>query len=505
MKHLFLGVAVAAFVTACGSVTNTDALTDQTVTAEVQTKIPESFTIDMRETMRKHNLKGFSLAVFENYEIVYSQQWGVKASTSEELIDGETAFSTASMAKPVTALLCIMLAEKGRINLDDPISDYLKRWSLPQSKFTRDTPITWKHLLSHMAGTTQHGFADFYDGDDIPTLIDSLQGKLPRYNNKPIDVTFKPGSDWKYSGGGYSIIQMALEDHLQKPLHVLASETIFQPLGLKNTTLTQPNEIGFLMNVASVHNRDGDVIRSGLPITPQVAASGLWSTPEDLATLSLAIQKALRGDKDTIITPSSAKIATNIISLKSSGGNTLGWARAFGFGNTDWLRLEGSNTGVGGDLLVSMDDGYGFAFLANGEKRNRFPVFSYVRGEVIDRMQWGKADNKAVAETTPASLITSITGTYRDFLYGENLETRIINDGGVLYLESAIFQHFIGKMRSQMVYLGDNTFKILDYPNTLRFNLDGQNTLTSITLERHNDPRLSETIGLDKLQPTTAQ
>ena len=399
------------------------------------------------------------------------------------------------MAKPITALVCIMLAEKGLIDLDDPISNYLTRWSLPQNEFTQDTPVTWKHLLSHTAGTTQHGFVDFYQGDKIPTLSDSLAGKLPRYNNVPIDVTFEPGTDWKYSGGGYTIIQMALEDHFKKPLHELASENIFVPLGMKNTTMQQPHDTGFLTNVARVHNKDGDVIRSGLPITPQISASGLWSTPEDLATLSIAIQKALRGDTDTIISPYVARATSDIISLKSSGGHTLGWARAFGFGNTDWLRHAGSNTGVGGDWFISMDEGYGFIFFANGEKPNRFPISRFVRGEVIDMMQWEKPveDSKPV----PNTLMQTIIGPYKDFLYNTGMETEIVNLNGKLFLNSPLLEHFIGKSQSEMIYLGNNTFKIMDYPNQVRFNLDEQNRVKNLTLLRHQNDHLSIDVEIE--------
>lgn len=496
MKRLLLCAATAVLLSACNGITSTPHETRANSVATAKSKIPATFSSELKAKMETHKLPGFSLAIIENYEVIYSEQWGVKAATSPTLLDSETAFSTASMAKPITALICIMLEEKGLINLDDPISKYLTRWSLPESEFTQDTPVTWKHLLSHMAGTTQYGFADFYEGDNIPTLTDSLEGKLPRYNNEPISFTFEPGTDWKYSGGGYTIIQMALEDHFKKPLHKLASENIFVPLGMKNTTMLQPNETGFLTNVASVHNRDGDVIRSGLPITPQVSASGMWSTPEDLAKLSIAMQKALRGDKDAGISPKTAKTATNIISLKSSAGNTLGWARAFGFGNTDWLRHAGSNTGVGGDLFASMESGKGFIFFANGEKPNRFPISGFVRGEVISMMQWEKPIENG--EIAPYALVQSIKGTYKDFLYNSGMDSEIVNIDDKIYLISSLFGHFIGKDRSEMIYLGDNTFKIMDFPNQVRFNLDDQNRVQNLTMLRDGNDRLSHDVEIER-------
>lgn len=496
MKKIVLLTSAISLLVGCGSVTDTQTRSNLGTTIESSSKINVNFASELEAKMHAHNLKGFSLAIIEDYKVVYSNQWGVKAANSHVLIDENTAFSAASTSKAMTALLCLMLEEKGLINLDDPISNHLTRWSLPESEFTKNVTVTWKHLLSHRAGTSQPGFADFYEGDDIPTLIDSLEGRLPRYNNEPISFTFKPGTDWQYSGGGYTIIQMALEDHFKKPLHQLAAENIFMPLAMNNTTMIQPNEAGFLTNVASVHDSDGSVIRSGLPITPQVAASGMWSTPEDLAKLAIAMQKSLRGDKNTVISPEVARSATDIVSIQKSGGSSLGWMRAFGFGNIDWMRHDGSNTGVGNDFLASMEDGYGLIFFANGEKPNRFPIFGYVRGEVIKMMQWEKSINNP--KPIPDLLLQAIKGPYKDFLYGVGMDSEIVSLDDKVYLVSPVFEHFLGKERSEMVYLGDNTFKILDYPNRVRFNLDSKNQVKNLTMFRNGDNSLSVNVEVTR-------
>ncbi len=224
-----------------------------------------------------------------------------------------------------------------------------------------------------------------------------------------------------------------------------------------------------------------------------------------MAKLAIAMQKALRGDKDSLISQKTAEKLTDIITLKSSSGHSLFGPRSFGFANTDWMLLGGSNTGVGGEVLASMEKGKGYAFFGNGDRPNRTPVFTSARSEIIDMMSWQQTYDGMVVQDVPKTLINAITGSYSDFLYGEVPETKIINEDGKLYYASPIFEYFIGKQKSEMIYLGDNTFKITDHPNTLRFNLDNQNSLTSITLSRNNDPNLSETIGLDKLQFVAAK
>ncbi|WP_306353115.1 serine hydrolase domain-containing protein [Flavobacterium sp. '19STA2R22 D10 B1'] len=442
-------------------------------------------SLNIEKQLEKHKLPGFSLVVFENYKIVYSNQFGVKSADSKEKINKNTAFSTASISKPITALLCYMLEEKGLINLDDPIDKYLKRWHLPKSKFTENNSPTWRQFLNHTAGTTQSGFADYYEGDTIPTIKQSLLGQIPRYD-KEIDFLFTPGTSWEYSGGGYVIVQMALEDTFKKPIAELAAAYIFKPLGMKNTTMIQPNEKGFLTNVTLVHDENGKVIRTGLPITPQVGASGMWSTPTDLAILSIEIQNALRNKNNKVISHSIAEKVTAVTALKNAvGGWSYGWQKSFGYNNYDWFSCNGSNTGVGGNILATMTDGNGVVYLANGEKPNRFPVMNNTRIKILTLMDWNEKRANEDIQEIPLSLKEKLIGTYDDFLYGQEVKTKIIEKNNRLYVESPLLEHFKGKNENELRYLKNGLFKIVDYPNLLKFNFsDGK--VNSVILIRDN-------------------
>ena len=445
--------------------------------------LTDSLNIDKQ--LEKYKLAGFSLVVFQNYEIVYSNQFGVKSIDSKEKIDQNTAFSTASISKPITALLCFMLEEKGLINLDTPIDGYLKRWHLPKSKFTENNSPTWRQFLNHTAGTTQSGFADYYEGDTIPTIKESLLGKIPRYD-KEIDFLFTPGTGWAYSGGGYVIVQMALEDTFKKPIGELAKEYIFSPLGLKNTTMIQPDEKGFPKNVALVHDENEKVIRTGLPITPQVGASGMWSTPIDLAKIAIEMQNALRNKNNKVISHDVAKKVTEVTALKDAvGGWSYGWQKSFGYNNYDWFICNGSNTGVGGSIFATMTDGNGFTFLTNGEKPNRFPVMGNTQKTLLKLMNWDNKTSNDEIQEMPSTLKEKLVGTYDDFLYAQGVETKIVEKNNRLYVQSMLLDHFKGKNDNELVYLKNGLFKIIDYPNLLKFDFaDGK--VNSVTLMRDN-------------------
>ncbi|MDT0553779.1 serine hydrolase domain-containing protein [Urechidicola vernalis] len=477
IKISFIVIAFCSFIFGCNP--NFNKKTDSKKEKAINSLIKNDSTLySVKDAMKLHGLKGLSVAVFENYKIVWTGTWGIKDVETGEPIDGNTAFSTASIAKPITATLFAILEEKGLINLKDPVSNYLKRWKLPESEFLSDTELTFEHLLSHTAGTTQHGFADFYEGDSIPILVQSLKGQLPRYDEE-ISFQWKPGTNWSYSGGGYVIAQMAIEDSLGVSLADLAYEYLFQPLALNNTTMKQPNETDFLTNIAMAHDENGEIVGTGIPITPQVAPSGLWSTPSDLATFVIEIQNALRNKNNTVISNKVAKRVTAIVTSKVLGGWSLGWERRYGFGNYDWFSHGGANTGIGGHIYGTMKDGNGIAFLGNGANTNRMPVTNQFRNSIIEANKWYIPIDKSLEKPMTKELTEMITGKYIHTLFGEVVEV-ISGDEG-LYIKG-----FIGNGTNELTFIGDDTFLIDGSPSKIKIKKNEADGSLYILLIRNN-------------------
>ena len=428
--------------------------------------------LTIEEVMKEMGLPSLSVAVVDNYEIVWSQHWGIKDTETKEPIDELTAYSTASIAKPITAVLLAVLEEKGMINLSRPVNDYLKRWKIPENDYTEKTPVTLEHLLSHTGGTTQHGFTDFYEGDQVPTIVESVKGKLPRYDNE-IEVTFEPGTNWSYSGGGYTIVQMAIEDHLNIPLADLMEEYLFAPLDLKNTTLKQPNERGFLSNVAKAHDRGGNIIRTGIPITPQLAASGVWSNSTDMAKILIEIQKALDGQPTKVISKKAAERVTKVQTIMGIGGWSLGWERRFFYGNRDWFSHGGSNTGVGGHIYATMEEGKGIAFFGNGPNSVRIPILEALRDQIVKDYNWAKPFIKP--ETIPISVqeLQQLRGRYLNDVFGEIVEVKIVDSK----LEMSAFA-------KELHHIGNNTFLTPEYPNQFKFARNPENGILYLSIIR---------------------
>ncbi len=379
-------LVLVLIVSAGAGTAQRDPIDPELIVAAETGLVGDNGSLSILEAMAEGGLVGLSIAVIEDYRIAWARTYGVKEKGGDDAIDRETAFSAASMSKAVTGTLAAILAEKGKIELDVPVGDYLERWQLPENEHTEAVAITLRHLLSHTAGTTQHGFDDHYLGDEIPTLAQVLDGESPA-TTQPLQIDLRPGTEWRYSGGGFVIAQMAIEDHLGRSLADLAAEHLFAPLGMTHTTMSQPGEEGFPTNAAKAHDETGRVIQTGLPICPQLAPSGMWSTPSDLAVFLIEVQNALRGHETKVISPAVAKLVTTEI----AGSFGLGFAlvaRIHGDWQSGWFGHGGANTGTGGDMAASLEGGRGFIFFGNGPNDIRMPLFERLTDSIVIAHDW---------------------------------------------------------------------------------------------------------------------
>jgi CubicO group peptidase (beta-lactamase class C family) len=148
-------------------------------------------------------------------------------------VNRETVFPVASMSKWVTAVGVMQLVREGRIDLDAPVTRYLTRWTLPASQFDL-RGVTARRLMSHTAGLTDGlGFADYRLDERVPSLEESLAA--PRASTgqpTAIAVGYAPGSRWQYSGGGYLILQLLVEEVAQQPFAAFMRQAVLDPLEL---------------------------------------------------------------------------------------------------------------------------------------------------------------------------------------------------------------------------------------------------------------------------------
>ncbi len=120
------------------------------------------------------------------------------------------------------------LVEEGRLGLDEPVMRHLKRWRFPGSEAYRDK-VTVRHLLSHTAGLDDGlGYGGFLSGEAIQTLEESLSLTKDSTAGQPrgVRVAREPGKYMSYSGGGYTILQLLIEEVTNRPFADFMKETV---------------------------------------------------------------------------------------------------------------------------------------------------------------------------------------------------------------------------------------------------------------------------------------
>jgi CubicO group peptidase (beta-lactamase class C family) len=197
-------------------------------------------------------------------------------------VNQDSIFGVASVGKWVTAMAVMRLVEKGMVDLDTPVSDYLESWVLPPSDYDNEL-VTLRLLLSHTAGIEDGlGHNGFAPDEPIQPLTEhlTLAADVDPGVSGRVVVTAMPGETWKYSGGSYNLIQLIIEDVTKKTFNQAMSELVFQPLGLKNTYF-QVNRTDPLL---TEYFTEGGA-RRDYPNYTSLASTGLYTSLSDMHKL----------------------------------------------------------------------------------------------------------------------------------------------------------------------------------------------------------------------------
>jgi len=314
----------------------------------------------IRDQMKKHGIPGVSIAVWQNGKIVKVKAYGVTDAGGRNLVTPRTKFQAASISKLVSAVGTMRLVEQGKLDLDRNVNEDLKSWKLPENAFTAKSPVTVRRILSHTAGIAVSGFAGYAKGKAIPNLEQILEGDGPA-NSDPIRVDTEPGTNWRYSGGGYVVLRKLIEDLTGTPFPVFMHDTVLQPLGMTESTFDQPLPDGARSSVSAANYLDGAVIPGRYHNYPEIAPDGLWTNPTDLAHFALGVQKS--GEPGSILRADTLR--TMLTEVKNRDG--LG---AFLESEGDTLRFghTGRNEGFDSAFIAYAKSGQGAAVMINANE-----------------------------------------------------------------------------------------------------------------------------------------
>lgn len=233
------------------------------------------------ELLHEFLTPGAAVALLRDGHAAWGRGYGFADVASQEPITPQTAFNVGSISTTVTAWGVMRLVENGTLKLDAPIGQYLTRWQLPPSDFDA-RGVTMRRLLSHTAGLSLQGYPGFHPDERLPTIEQSLSGATN--GSGAVRLIAEPGTQWRYSGGGYTLGQLVVEEVAGRRFADYMRESVLRPLGMQVSDYDWTSEIDELAAVP--YNRVGEPIAG--PRFTAAAAAGLQTNLEDFVAFAAA-------------------------------------------------------------------------------------------------------------------------------------------------------------------------------------------------------------------------
>jgi CubicO group peptidase (beta-lactamase class C family) len=374
--------------------------------------------MNIHERMEHYRVPGLSIAFLNDGKISWAKGYGYTSADSTRPVDKHTLFQAASISKPVAAIAALKLVEDGKIGLDEDVNLYLKDWQVEENGFTVEEKVTLRRILSHSAGLTVHGFAGYTSDEEVPDLVQVLNGEEPA-NSARIYPDTTPGVEYSYSGGGYTIMQKLLCDITAKAFPDLMEETVLSKIGMQFSTYEQPLPDELWENAAYAHNAEGEIIEGRWHTYPEMAAAGLWTTPSDLLRYAIEVQESYFGKSNKIL---SRDMVHEMLTPRFNN-HALGPGTG-GSGDSIIFSHGGSNRGFRCGLLAFTRQGEGLAIMTNGARGGE--LIAEIRRSFSASYGWNY--NPAIRSLFPMNKdeLESLTGRYLLNIQGEELVLELI-------------------------------------------------------------------------------
>ena len=352
----------------------------------------------VEESMQAHGVQGVSVAIIDDYEVVYARGYGF--AEPGRPVEADTLFQAASMSKPVTAVVAAAASEEGLIDLDADVAGMLTSWRLPPMPY--EGPVTLRMLLAHRAGTNVPGFPGYRLDEplpDLPRILDGVPGK-----NEPIRVVAEPGAQQSYSGGGYVMAQLAIEDHTGRTLEEMAETMVFEPLGLELSTYRLIDGSDRSRVAVGYQAGGTEVTGGGWHAYPEQAAASLWTTPTEYAAIVVDVMRSYTGRTGVVLDRATAKLLLDPSFALGFGVGREGIMGAIAIGHT------GANEGYRCEFAAVPDLGDGVVVMTNSDAGGE--LASTVIGAVASEFAWPRTSwwMPIVAVALAAMALTMLLG-----------------------------------------------------------------------------------------------
>ena len=301
----------------------------------------------VRAQLAEKHIPGAAVAVVKNGKIIKKKGYGLASVEFNVPVTTETVFEIGSVSKQITAAAVMLLVEDGKINLDEKISKYLQ-----------NTPEAWenvtvRHLLTHTSGVKSYTSLGGFELSKRYKVADFIR----ELKAHPLD--FEPGSNYKYTNSGYSLLGYIIESASGKSYWEFLRERIFEPLKMNHTADRDPQFI--IKNRATGYEwKDGRLVGRDYELTDLFSAGAIVSTISDLAKWDIALRD------ETLLKKTSKNEMWKSYILTSGKENPYGFGWNVGeFGGQKLLSHGGQTAGFAANISRYTDAGLDVIVLTN--------------------------------------------------------------------------------------------------------------------------------------------
>jgi serine beta-lactamase-like protein LACTB, mitochondrial len=239
--------------------------------------------------MSRLNIPGLSAAVAVDHELRWAAGYGRADVENNTPATASTVYRLGSIAKTITAVAVLQLAEKGKLDLDAPVQKYVPSFPV------KPWPLTCRQLLAHLGGVRWYAEGEMESTRHYASVVDGLA----MFKDDPL--AFEPGTAFLYSSYGYNLLGAAIEGASGLSYLEYVRKNVFEPAGMERA---QADDVfAIIPNRARGYQKasTGELRNSPLADTSnKVPGGGLVATAEDVARLAMALQGGALLQKDTL-------------------------------------------------------------------------------------------------------------------------------------------------------------------------------------------------------------
>ncbi len=335
--------------------------------------LKEYLSWSILKDMKKHNVKGLSIAIVDGQKIVWTKGFGLADEEKNLSTSSQTIYRIGSISKVITATEIMRLHQSGKIDIDQPVTTYIKDFSV-RSRFKNTHPVTLRSLLSHHSGLPSDIIAGMWVQNPISVaeLVHSIKDE---------SLASPPQTMYKYSNIGFSILGRIIEVIENKPFSKAMSDNFLQPLGMQHSSFALTPQMEKFYSKGYREGKEAE--RTPLRDLP---AGAMLSNVEDMGRfIQFVFSDGNLGNK-TIVKP---KILEEIFSQQFAGleldfGHKVGLGWVLGglrFPTDDHLAWHnGAGTPHQAHISLLPDRKLGVIILANTDEARHFITDLGIKG-----------------------------------------------------------------------------------------------------------------------------